>query len=352
MAAFDADEHIALFEQDVGFKISALATKHQFDSAKVKAENWGKLSQGKYELTSFAEIHAVLFGLVAFTVAAKQLPNEPSKDTTKALTMKLVDKLPKTDNDAHVLTQSCFINKLHQLLFAIHSDAQRRATLLADGVDITAIPDQDDNAESDEREIHVHVIEIGAVADDQHADDFEWGVQHVLMLCVCIFSLLSIATTMYGLYAGMELQQLWQEYSPDEIDADCNGNYEEFTDNNGDYGRHFDGIVLVGIILAGVFCALALALCVASIYSGKWSVKWAAYFVSFQVVFAFAWLVMFIALLQFYNRVHEFCDEGTLIYDRTMQIFDWFYSIVIWEIVKNSILLCLYCVFCFWARMR
>eukprot|EP01084_Bolivina_argentea_P246229 412126_1 len=119
---FDADKYLISFEEDVGCKISAVASTLQFQTTETKEKNWKTFSKGKDELHTFEELYTIVMGIINYTLKSKYITRKPSKDSIKALTITIISKLPKTYDNKPVLSQVEYMNNLHNLLNEIYDE--------------------------------------------------------------------------------------------------------------------------------------------------------------------------------------------------------------------------------------
>eukprot|EP01084_Bolivina_argentea_P135672 239032_1 len=125
---FDADKCLISFEEDVGCKISTIASTLQFQPTETKDKNWKTFSKGKDELYTFIELYTIIMGIIAYTLKSKDITTKPSKDSIKALTIKTISKLPKSNDNKPVLSQSEYMNNLHNLLNEISDEIKDKMT--------------------------------------------------------------------------------------------------------------------------------------------------------------------------------------------------------------------------------
>eukprot|EP01084_Bolivina_argentea_P098439 176913_1 len=135
IASFDADKYIKSFEEDVGCKITTIASTLHSQSHELKDKNWRTFSKDKCELTTFVEIYTIVMCVVAYTLKKKQISKKPSKNSIKALTIKLLSKLPKSNNNKPILTKSEYMTNFDRLLNEIYDSTQQNIVKLAEGVD-------------------------------------------------------------------------------------------------------------------------------------------------------------------------------------------------------------------------
>eukprot|EP01084_Bolivina_argentea_P126327 223698_1 len=172
---------------------------------------------------------------------------------------------------------------------------------------------------------------------------FGWLEFFLLAGVLCV--LCCFGSIFYGIYGGYELSSMWDKYTAEDINTWCNGKYEEeFTYREGsqtrDWGTYFDYMIQAGIIY-GVLHVLVILYCcvykpmkgVGFMYTFSSGVE---YSWGIGLMFAAMWVVYFLKCLQLYDKVEEFCDQGTPVYEDTMDVFGWFYSIIILEFVKGG----------------
>eukprot|EP01083_Nonionella_stella_P028015 77137_1 len=185
-----------------------------------------------------------------------------------------------------------------------------------------------------------------------HGCRIGWFEIFLMIMVLCVLS--CFGSIFYAIYGGNELNIMWDQYSEQDIDAWCNGMYEEaFTYKEGsqtrDWSAYFDIMISCGLMNAGLYLLVILYCCayqpackgIGMTHAFSEGIEY-AWFIG--LMFAALWCVYFRKCLQYYNRVGEYCDEGTLIYDDTMDIFTWFYYVIIVEFVKGGIMLIIFLV--------
>jgi len=180
----------------------------------------------------------------------------------------------------------------------------------------------------------------------------EFGGYEVFLIIAIVFTLLTYATAIYGIYAGNELSALWSDYSADGINADCNGHYKDFTfrakrGRIKDFEDRAGGMVAWGSVEVACFflacCVPVIQLCRGKDTDTDLLTQVMCYTWGIGTAGILAWFIMFIQCINYYNKVMDYCDEGTVIYEETMRIFDWLYPLAVFEIVKGSLMICALC---------
>eukprot|EP01083_Nonionella_stella_P317826 1158988_1 len=174
-----------------------------------------------------------------------------------------------------------------------------------------------------------------------------WEIFLIIMVLCVIFC---IGSVVCGIYYGNELKTLWEQYHPQYIDMWCHGHYEDaFTYKEGsqrnDWGRYFTMILSSGIICGAIFAAIIAYCCVYKpMFGGVGSYEAFALCVEYMLGFGFMFSILlaiyFYQCLLYYDRVIEYCDEGTMIYDDAMRVFEqeWLYYVIIGEFIKCGIM--------------
>eukprot|EP01083_Nonionella_stella_P055140 145549_1 len=157
--------------------------------------------------------------------------------------------------------------------------------------------------------------------------DYVDHAQQLLYIITIGFIALNFISPIYGICGGMELYELWSQYTTDDIRKICNKN----TDLVHEIQCIFWLMIVCGITqYVLVFLFLMLRICVRNKRLSR-AVGIASIGISL------GWMVVFIFCLEYWCNIRSLCRLDSTIYVRTEHLFAWFGPLVLFECIKWSV---------------
>ena len=168
-----------------------------------------------------------------------------------------------------------------------------------------------------------------------------------MSICSVIIFLLIILTPIASIIGGLEIMDIFDIYSEDDINTSCNGQSDIFlypTYNNS-LSQIGEQIFIIGIVDLCVL--ISCSICGLYIFYKIWNDLGEITLTCFAIgrsIFMIIWLVYAAFIFDSNNKLNKHCDSNTEFYKDLNGVFDYLVPVYAIEIAKFGIMLCCYCI--------